>query len=365
MLHDHINSTKVQRAITAALGGAVLMSLVACAATAHADELEPSDHVLTTTPDAAETTAPWTRLAGSSRYDTMSAIVSEGWNKTGETQRRVPWAVVATGENYPDALAASAVAGSANNAPIILTKAHELSSQAREQLRRLKVENVYLMGGTEAVDQSVEQAIEDLQIKVTRVAGESREQTSLEAFKLVRERSADSIEAVMVTTGKDYADALSAGPLAYSSHIPIVLANEDGVLTEAEKTAIKGTEGLQTVYLLGGSSAVSSAVQDQLGEGYTYVRFGGKDRYQTSSIIARAMVEGDEQRGIAPLGHAWTMPMVATGQNFPDALSASALAGKNKGVLLLADQSDEDSIEFAKTLAPGYLVGGEDVLKLE
>jgi hypothetical protein len=77
------------------------------------------------------------------------------------------------------------------------------------------------------------------------------------------------------------------------------------------------------------------------------------------------MVEGDEQRGIAPLGHTWTTPMVATGQNFPDALSASALAGKNRGVLLLADESDEGSIEFAKTFAPGYLVGGEDVLKLE
>ena len=44
-------------------------------------------------------------------YDTMAEIVTEGYPSTSE------WAVIATGDNFPDALAASALAASTLRRP--------------------------------------------------------------------------------------------------------------------------------------------------------------------------------------------------------------------------------------------------------
>ena len=64
----------------------------------------------------------FTRIAGNTRYETMSQIVEQAFPTSSE------YAVLAAGSNFPDALAASSLAG-AYNAPIILTDSYSLSSE--------------------------------------------------------------------------------------------------------------------------------------------------------------------------------------------------------------------------------------------
>ena len=60
-----------------------------------------------------------TRLGGTDRYETMERVSEAGF-ATSE------WAVIATGENFPDALCAASLAG-ARQRPVILTASGSLS----------------------------------------------------------------------------------------------------------------------------------------------------------------------------------------------------------------------------------------------
>ena len=70
------------------------------------------------------------RLAGDTRYDTMSRIIQAEVPGTSE------YVVVASGDNFPDALAAAPLAG-ALKAPIVLTSGNVLSPQAEQQITPL------------------------------------------------------------------------------------------------------------------------------------------------------------------------------------------------------------------------------------
>lgn len=72
-----------------------------------------------------------TRLDGNTRYETMGRVVQTAFPKQSD------YAVLASGDNFPDALAASSLAG-ALKAPIILTSSTTLSSEARNELQRLE-----------------------------------------------------------------------------------------------------------------------------------------------------------------------------------------------------------------------------------
>ena len=288
--------------------------------------------------------ATWTRLAGNGRYDTMAAIVTEGFSKS-------DWAVIATGGNFPDALAASALAG-AKGCPVILTAPNALSAQARSQLSRLGVKNVYIMGGTGAVSSSVESSLKAMGIKVIRLAGASRQDTSVKAMKALR-ASGDDFDTVVIATGSGFADTLSIGPWSYASHAPIVLTKKDGTLDDEAAAAIRADVGIFNVVIVGGTGVVSDKVKSQLGNSFSYTRLAGKGRYETSKAIA----DWELKHGMTAV-----RPAVATGANFPDALAGAALCGKNRSVMVLVKDGKlaaADALAAAKSQAlHGYVLGG-------
>lgn len=260
-----------------------------------------------------------TRLGGSDRYDTMSQIVSEGFSLSS-------WAVVATGDNFPDALAASGLAG-AKGCPIILTSKSYLSSEARSQLSRLGVTDAYIVGGTGAVSTSVESAMRSMGISVTRVSGSDRVGTSLQIMSAARSAGSGS-GSVVIATGSSFADSLSIAPWCWRTATPIVLAL-NGRLTSAAVAAIKSDANIREVILVGGTSSVGDIVYDQLGSGYSYLRISGSDRYATSRYVA----EWEAANGLG-----WTDFGIATGQSFPDALAGAALLGSKASPLVLASE---------------------------
>ena len=293
----------------------------------------------------------WMRLAGDTRYDTMAAVVQEAFPEEGYSD----FAVVATGENFPDALAASALAGSAY-CPIILTEPNRLSEQAKNELKRLGVHNVYIIGGTGAVSAAVEEEISSLNdgdIEVVRVAGKTRRETAVEAMKLVSGES----DTVIVATGEDFADALSIAPWSYFTRSPIVLTKADGTLDAATIQAIMDCEYSRFI-IVGGTGVVAQSVEDELIEAglVERERMAGRDRYETSWLVARFCLTN---------GMCMAYPAVATGENYPDALASAPLQGSegacsvtllvkdfwSDGVLLLADHGEEIEI--------GYVIGGE------
>jgi putative cell wall-binding protein len=83
------------------------------------------------------------------------------------------------------------------------------------------------------------------------------------------------------------------------------------------------------------------------------VRLGGEDRYDTSAEVAEWAVAN---------GLGWGRPVVATGHDFADALSAAAVCGANRSVLLLADSADAPTISLLRQnrsrVVRAYVAGG-------
>lgn len=286
----------------------------------------------------------WDRLYGENRYETMSAVVREGFAQSG-------WAVLATGNNFPDALGASALAG-VLGCPVLISEPNALTDETSSLLRDLGVHDVYIVSGTSAMGTQVESAIEDLGIATHRVAGETRYATNLRTYEAVRSLGSVS-RTVVVVSGKSFADALSISPWAYKTGSPIVLTDANGALPAEAVATIKADGMVDDVLIVGGKGVVSDKVLLQLGADYEYTRLAGSDRYDTSAQTA-----GWETKH----GLTWSIPAVATGANFPDALTSAALCGRIGSVLLLGTSTSQPTIQLLYAnrdeVSAGNLIGG-------
>jgi YVTN family beta-propeller protein len=155
--------------------------------------------------------------------------------------------------------------------------------------------------------------------------------------------------AVVLARGDDYPDALVGVPLAVAKNAPLLLSVGTS-LPAATKTEIQRVLAPGgTVYLLGGTVAIPTSVETSLtGLGYQVTRYSGSDRFATAVKVADA------------LGAPATV-LLATGTNFPDALTAGVAAAKAAGVVLLTNGTSLPSETSSYLLAhPGtvYAIGG-------
>jgi alpha-tubulin suppressor-like RCC1 family protein len=140
------------------------------------------------------------RIAGANRYDTAARLVGLAFPGTADL------VLVATGANFPDALAASAAAAKAD-APLLLVNPTAIPAATRAQLTRLKPKRIVIVGGTAAVSAAVEQELSRFGT-VERVAGTNRFETA--ARLAIRFFDSSTTDAYLVN-GDNFPDALAAG----------------------------------------------------------------------------------------------------------------------------------------------------------
>lgn len=300
---------------------AALILLVAAAAS-YATSSGASSAAFSTTSSASATrSAPCTerhldRISGGSRITTAIAVSQRGWSSA-------PTVLVASAGDYPDALAGAALAAD-RDAPTLLTHRDSLPNEVGEELQRLDPSAVLITGGSAAVSDAVERRIREAvpEADVGRVAGEDRYAT---AAAVVRAAGPASVAAV--ASGQRFADAVSAGALAATpDQVPVLLTPSD-YLHDEVAPALRDL-GVDTVRVVGGSAAVDEAVVEELREeGFAVQRLAGANRYETSAAVAREAAQrfGEGLRGA----------VLATGSDFPDALTAASLAARTAGVLAI------------------------------
>jgi putative cell wall-binding protein len=195
---------------------------------------------------------------------------------------------------------------------------------------------------------------------LTRLAGENRRVTACEAarhqFTNFLEYSQgnwwnpaavrDHPKAVVVVNQNSYADALAAGPLANAVHGALLLNPGRG---ETGCMSVPGIERVDTVYLVGGTGVLDATVEGAFRElGITTInRIGGDDRYETAVKVTQAI------DAIRPAGTTQQV-FLASGTDFPDALSAGAPAGHAFGSVLLTKGAS------AAPATSAYLAGRPD-----
>ena len=269
---------------------------------------------------ATELTSGVTRIAGSSRYLTAVTASKRGF------PIGAPAVVIATGENWPDALGGSALAGAARG-PLLLTKKDSLPADVMAEIKRLGAVKAYVLGSTDAVSATVENALKThLGSKnVKRLGGTDRYATArLVADETIALLGSTYSGRAFVATGLNYPDATAASPIAAGRGMPMLLAN-------VRAGTVSLPVAVERVMILGSTSAVPAGVETwlegQLGGTDKVDRKGGANRYDTAAQVAKWAV----YTGLAD----WKTPGLSTGENFPDALASGPMLASHYGVLLL------------------------------
>jgi len=287
-------------------------------------------------------TSPYSRIYGATRYDTMAAAVKSAFPDGSST------VIVASGENWPDALAASSLAG-VKDCPVILTEPDQLTKQTSDLLTSLKVSDATIIGGTAAVSDDVKAAIEKMGIRTDRIGGDDRMQTAEKVEEEIMKSS--SSDTIIISSGQNFPDALSISSYAYAQKDPILLTGTDGKLTGTSLTIAKK---FRNAVIVGKEGAVSGNVETQL-SGAAVKRYGGSDRYGTSLEIINGLF-GGKAAALA----------VSTGSSYPDSLVSAALSGKSNGAILLIDGKGTSLTENQKTVLKNagsvWILGGDNAV---
>lgn len=289
------------------------------------------------------------RLAGADRIETAVEISQD-------TFTSATTALIARADLYPDALAGNYLAG-AEQAPILLSHTGDVPAETLAELDRLGVTDVTLLGGTSALSQDVQDELEAAGLTVNREAGTDRYKTAAEiatSQDAAGIGEVDGARTAILATGERFPDALTGGPLAYAGSHPILLTPTASLGADAAG-ALEALE-IEHVIILGGTAAVSQAAEDAVeAAGMTTERLAGATRYSTATEIA--------EWAIANAGFSNTHVDVATGQNFPDALTGGPHAGENTAPIILANDGNTAEAEaflesIAATVAEGHIFGG-------
>jgi len=140
------------------------------------------------------------------------------------------------------------------------------------------------------------------------------------------------VTSVVIASGQNWPDGLSASVLAKTGGGPLLLTRQTALPTATRDELLRLAPS--RIYIIGGTSAISSAVEDTL-KSLVYPRvtvierIGGSDRYNTASMVASRVKS--LRGGVAP-----NRVVIASGRNYPDALSAAPLAAAAGWPILLA-----------------------------
>ena len=279
---------------------------------------------LGSTPAHAALATTTSRVGGVNRYDT-ARLAALATFPSGSAN-----AVLASGENFPDGLAAADLAG-AIGAPLLLTPAASLAPETVSALATLHVHTVYVVGGAAAVAAGVIASLQGLGYTVpTAISGADRYATAAAVATTAATSAAvgtlAGLKTAILATGANYPDALASGAIAYKNHLPILLT-DPSTLSTAASTALTSL-GIQQVLIAGGTSAVSAAVETAVkalkvggtGALLTTVRIAGATRNDTAAQMATKEITPVISGGF---GFGLGNVILASGVNFPDALDAA------------------------------------------
>ena len=265
---------------------------------------------------------PVVRYSGANRYATAAAASAEDFPCGAET------VFIATGENFPDALAGAAVARRFD-APILLVRTDSVPDETAAELARLLPTEIVILGGETVVSPGVEAALAAYGA-VTRAAGPNRYATAAAISELAYP-DPGSVADLFVASGAVFADALAGGPAAAFLGGPMLLTAPNALPTETRDEILR--LGPTRIWVLGGSGVVSAGVFDELADlGIPTARVAGVNRYETAVAASELGFPGSTLESAPAVVH---RVYIAVATNFPDALAGGALAGKHTGPVLL------------------------------
>lgn len=287
----------------------------------------------------AYASAKVSRLSGSDRYQTAVAISQSGWPGGAEN------VVITTGQNFPDALSAAALAGK-NGAPILLTGPKGFSPETLQELKRLSPKKAYIVGGLSVVPSNVESQLSANGITSTRLSGKDRYDTAMAVA-----RSVGTSKGIVIVPGESFADALAAAPLAAAEGMPIIPVPSDD-MTQSQKNYFARAK-LSRIIILGGTKEIPQVIRNQFAAAENIT---GDDPYARNIALLQEFSENLSSDRV----------FIATGQAYPDALAAAAYAQMNNNPVILLNGNQvsgtAESYFSTQLIDEITVLGGEGII---
>lgn len=266
------------------------------------------------------------RISGANRYETSVNIANSF------SSDKLENVIIASGDDFPDALTGS-VLSKKINAPILLVGKDISSSRDSINFIKNKLDwggTIYILGGKSSVSKNFDSYFNSLGYSsIKRLGGRNRFDTN---FTITRYLMTEKGTPVVMVNAFGFADALSVSSIAASKGYPIIIADSFKLADETKQT-LQNIEPSK-IFIVGGESSITGNIVSQLKEvvpslnDSSIIRIAGIDRYDTSLNVCKYFNQTSDTA------------VIVNGENFPDALSASALAAKNNAPIILTDGVD-------------------------
>ena len=274
------------------------------------------------------------RISGPGRVET-SIEISRFENTKSKT------VILADARNYPDALAASNLTGGRYS--VILVQ-NQLTQAIINEIVRLEAQDLIILGGTNSISEDIERGLANIGgIKnISRIAGENRYDTCQKIFNHAKKKS------LILASGEKFPDALATSSILDQAGL---LLTKSGQLPSEVQAAIEALNH-DSFLIVGGENSVQEGLASAIANQFQYAshtRISGNNRYETSAKIGDRLVS--------------STVILASGENFPDALAASTLAQKIEAPILLVSKVkiDQSVIDYFKNhnIKKVLVVGGQ------
>ncbi|MDR1564989.1 MAG: cell wall-binding repeat-containing protein [Oscillospiraceae bacterium] len=193
------------------------------------------------------------RVSGATRYETAVEIAQKLDEEGGEFKT----VFLADGTNFPDALAGSPVAA-LEGQPILFTRARDifLRTETAQYIDEIEAEKVVILGGTGSVATEVENSLKaEYGVEtVERLSGDDRYETAVSIYRAYK--GIFTSDAITVTTGTNFPDALAGGAFSAKIGAPLFLVGTRLLYSSSIRFAIRGVD-IQKIFIYGGTSSLS------------------------------------------------------------------------------------------------------------
>ena len=274
-------------------------------------------------------------MSGKDRYETSTKISKTGWSSGAKN------VVIVNGneKNMVDGLSATPFA-TIKDAPLLLSNGKTLPASTISELKRLNPTNVYVIGGTASMPESVVKGIKNnTKATVTRIGGKTRYETSLAIAKQI-DKVAD-VNKVYISSGTGEVDALSIASVAGRDKAPILLTNVNKV--DVNTYNFIKSENVKDAYFIGGEKKISNAVIKQvdkiISSNVSKNRVAGQNRKDTNAAIIKKFYAGSKLNGV----------VVSKDDVIIDALTVGSFAAKNDMPVVIAKNSLSSAQKSALT----------------
>jgi putative cell wall-binding protein len=288
--------------------------------------------------------------------------------------------IIATDQNFPDALAASYLAQYLNTG-ILLTPTDGLSSETSQALRVEGIQTVYVVGGPLAISQTVLNQLSatpaytcggstttgfNLTVQ-SPIAGQTQYDTAEDialtpglagvgstdvtgaygtmyndttGMSSAAPASPTAMRTAIVVSGVNFPDASAASVMAYNDQFPVILTDPNSLSTQA--STVLTQLNIKQVLVVGGPLAVSDAdvtAIEAANGGISVLRIAGQDQTDTAQELAS--FELNQNAGMVHTGLNWGTTgangwgnriLVARGDFYTDALAGCLLGHVQGGV---------------------------------